>query len=284
MKKIIITVVMILGLYHAQAQDLHSEDSVVIDTTMLVENTPKKDKTTEAPPSNLSIKHQFGLGIIAWGQDDLNGRYVKDALSSEYSEQMSDVLNPINNYGFTLAYKLAFNPLKKADSLSLAKQCNLGYSTGIVFAGDFANIKKDAEFSWDLLASGGISLGKSNIGADVDLLLGLGAVNGYYLTNQMIELDDVGNTLENTGYYLQNDNEIVFKYGFQVAFKIGYINKGVLGSMFNALSSVTGNMSDVSFFVRFLMSTTPKYLSDEDELYIPLFPSHSIQIGMNFTF
>ena len=103
MKKIIITVIMILGLYHAQAQDLCSKDSVVIDTTMLVENTSQKDKTTEAPPSNLSIKHQFGLGIVAWGQDDLNGRYVKDALSSEDSEQMSDVLNPINNYGFTLA-------------------------------------------------------------------------------------------------------------------------------------------------------------------------------------
>lgn len=284
MKKIIITVVMILGLYHAQAQDLCSKDSIVIDTTMLVENTTPKDKETEAPPSNLSIKHQFGLGVIAWGQDDLNGRYVKDALSSEDSEQMSDLLNPTNNYGFTLAYKLSFAPLQKTNGLSLAKQCNLGYSTGIVFAGDFASVKKDTEFSWDLLASGGISLGGPSIGADIDLLLGLGAVNGYYLTNKIVDIDDAGNIFESNNYHLQDDNEIVFKYGFQVAFKIGYINKGVLGSFFNALSSISGNMSDVSLFVRFLMSTTPEDLSDEDELYIPLFPSHSIQIGMNFTF
>ena len=119
MKKIIITVVMILGLYHAQAQDLHSADSIIMDTTRIVKNMPPENKATEPPSNNLAIKHQFGLGVIAWGQDDLNGRFVKDALDSEDSEQMSDLLNPINNYGFTLSYKLYFNPLKKADSLCL---------------------------------------------------------------------------------------------------------------------------------------------------------------------
>lgn len=275
MKKIIIIMVMILGLYHANAQDLYPEDSVVVDTTMIVNNVT---------PQNLSIKHQFVFGIIAWGQDDLNGRHVKDALNSEEGEQMADVLNPTDNFGFTFSYKLSFNPLQKPDGLSLNKLCNLGYSTGIIFAGDFASVKKDTEFSWDLLASGGISLGKANIGADIDLLIGLGEVNGYYLTNPIIESGSAENTSESNIYDLQDGSEIVFKYGFQVAFKIGYINKGFLGSFFNALSSISGDMSDISLFVRYLMSTTPEDLSDEDEMCIPLFPSHSIQIGINFTF
>ena len=116
------------------------------------------------------------------------------------------------------------------------------------------------------------------------MLIGFGEVNGYYLTNPIIESGGAENTSGSNIYDLQDGSEIVFKYGFQVAFKIGYINKGFLGSFFNALSSISGDMSDISLFVRYLMSTTPEDLSDEDGMYIPLFPSHSIQIGINFTF
>ena len=71
------------------------------------------NEATIPSPNNFMVKHQFGLGVTAWGQDDLNGRYVNDAMESENNEQVSDLLNPINNYGFTLAYKLSFNPLRK---------------------------------------------------------------------------------------------------------------------------------------------------------------------------